>query len=206
MSRKTIWKTAIVAVVVALAHVSSSRASPVTYTFDGTGSVTLGGKSLGSTFSVVFTGDTTAIDFSGSPFIRYNGLTGTFTDGTTSETIGATVESNSSLANIDFYDSTFTNGLGLQDAALAGYQLNKSISIGPILASSGNLTPTFGGGVFATADGDLQFTGSDSLSFAANVSTPLPATLPLFSTGLGAWGLLGWRRKRKNGVAAVAAA
>jgi hypothetical protein len=28
-------------------------------------------------------------------------------------------------------------------------------------------------------------------------SVPLPATLPLFATGLGALGLLGWRRKRK---------
>jgi hypothetical protein len=39
--------------------------------------------------------------------------------------------------------------------------------------------------------------------FASNSSggtwtvTPLPATLPLFATGLGALGLLGWRRKRK---------
>jgi PEP-CTERM motif-containing protein len=29
-------------------------------------------------------------------------------------------------------------------------------------------------------------------------ATPLPATLPLFATGLGAMGLLGWRRKRKG--------
>jgi len=36
------------------------------------------------------------------------------------------------------------------------------------------------------------------------VVTPLPAALPLFATGLGALGLLGWRRKRK--VAALAAA
>ena len=36
------------------------------------------------------------------------------------------------------------------------------------------------------------------------VSTvPLPAALPLFATGLGALGLLGWRRKRK--VAALGA-
>ena len=34
--------------------------------------------------------------------------------------------------------------------------------------------------------------------------TPLPATLPLFASGLGALGLLGWRRKRKN-TAALAA-
>ena len=29
------------------------------------------------------------------------------------------------------------------------------------------------------------------------VVTPLPTTLPLFATGLGALSLLGWRRKRK---------
>lgn len=34
-------------------------------------------------------------------------------------------------------------------------------------------------------------------------TTPLPATLPLFASGLGALGLLGWRRKRK--AAALAA-
>jgi hypothetical protein len=30
-----------------------------------------------------------------------------------------------------------------------------------------------------------------------NVATPLPATLPLFATGIGGLGRLGWRRKRK---------
>lgn len=29
-------------------------------------------------------------------------------------------------------------------------------------------------------------------------ATPLPGTLPLFVSGLGALGLMGWRRKRKN--------
>ena len=38
----------------------------------------------------------------------------------------------------------------------------------------------------------------------ASSSTPLPAALPLFATGLGALGLLGWRRKRKA-TAALAA-
>jgi len=33
-------------------------------------------------------------------------------------------------------------------------------------------------------------------------TTPLPAALPLFATGLGAMGLLGWRRKRKAQAAA----
>jgi hypothetical protein len=33
--------------------------------------------------------------------------------------------------------------------------------------------------------------------FESSTATPLPAALPLFATGLGALGLLGWRRKRK---------
>ena len=37
-----------------------------------------------------------------------------------------------------------------------------------------------------------------SVTAAAVGATPLPATLPLFATGLGAMGLLGWRRKRKS--------
>jgi hypothetical protein len=67
---------------------------------------------------------------------------------------------------------------------------------------------------------DLNFSGTDTFSYRdigfifsqspqttnlATVSidvtpvatTPLPAALPLFASGLGALGLLGWRRKRK---------
>jgi hypothetical protein len=35
--------------------------------------------------------------------------------------------------------------------------------------------------------------------------TPLPAALPLFATGIGALGLLGWRRKRKSRVSLLGA-
>jgi hypothetical protein len=35
-------------------------------------------------------------------------------------------------------------------------------------------------------------------NFDPGTWTPLPAALPLFATGLGALGLLGWRRKRKS--------
>jgi hypothetical protein len=49
------------------------------------------------------------------------------------------------------------------------------------------------------ANGQPQPYGT--LAFVLNTSapstTPLPATLPLFASGLGALGLLGWRRKRK---------
>jgi hypothetical protein len=36
-----------------------------------------------------------------------------------------------------------------------------------------------------------------TLNVPSVTAVPLPATLPLFATGLGALGLLGWRRKKK---------
>jgi hypothetical protein len=47
-------------------------------------------------------------------------------------------------------------------------------------------------------------TGAVYAEFARVSATPLPAALPLFATGLGGLGLLGWRRKRKNATAIVA--
>ena len=42
---------------------------------------------------------------------------------------------------------------------------------------------------------------ADIQSITITGVTPLPAALPLFAAGLGALGLLGWRRKRKNAAA-----
>jgi hypothetical protein len=42
---------------------------------------------------------------------------------------------------------------------------------------------------------DFDYAGGLDIGFVS--STPLPTALPLFATGLGALGLLGWRRKRK---------
>jgi hypothetical protein len=56
-----------------------------------------------------------------------------------------------------------------------------------------------------TPGGSLTFlSGHDYSSLAAGPSfeTPLPAALPLFASGLGAFGLLSWRRKRKNAALA----
>jgi hypothetical protein len=52
---------------------------------------------------------------------------------------------------------------------------------------------------FTTEAYNSQDPGSFSVS-----TTPLPAALPLFATGLGAMGLLGWRRKRKASDALTA--
>jgi hypothetical protein len=51
--------------------------------------------------------------------------------------------------------------------------------------------------------GQEQFTFNIT-DITAVAATPLPAALPLFASGLGAMGLIGWRRKRKT-TAAIAA-
>ena len=69
----------------------------------------------------------------------------------------------------------------------------------------GLLALEFGNGASGGSPNTLYFTDeSDGLFGAIAPTTPLPAALPLFATGLGALGLLGWRRKQKN-VAAIAA-
>ena len=45
-----------------------------------------------------------------------------------------------------------------------------------------------------------ELTGTQTFQILGSregAETPLPAALPLFATGLGALGLIGWRRKRK---------
>jgi hypothetical protein len=82
----------------------------------------------------------------------------------------------------------------------AGYSSNTSLSNGATwdnatFASLG-ATP----GIYVWTWGN-EIDQSFTLAIEA---TPLPAALPLFATGLGALGLFGWRRKRKN-IAAIAA-
>lgn len=54
--------------------------------------------------------------------------------------------------------------------------------------------------ILTTSDGVLVDHGTQNSLHGAisySATTPLPAALPLFATGLGALGLLGWRRKRR---------
>ncbi len=77
------------------------------------------------------------------------------------------------------------------------------------LVGSGGLIGFTG---FGTADGTVVFSQPlppsgfdgtfDVRVNAAFGAAPIPAALPLFATGLGALGLVGWRRKRKAALAA----
>lgn len=60
---------------------------------------------------------------------------------------------------------------------------------------------------FLTIDPAFARAGEFSLAFSPGIGnppavTPLPAALPLFGTGLGFMGLMGWWRKRRAGMAA----
>jgi hypothetical protein len=75
----------------------------------------------------------------------------------------------------------------------------------PVTASGGL---TFAGALIASTSSD-EVSGTDSGTVTMRVAapaTPLPAALPLFATGLGALGLLGWRRKRKARVSLLGVA
>jgi len=50
------------------------------------------------------------------------------------------------------------------------------------------------------------FEFADLVPGTAQLGTPIPGALPLFATGLGALGMLGWRRKKKNQPLRIAAA
>lgn len=55
--------------------------------------------------------------------------------------------------------------------------------------------------VTGTGGSGAAYGGNVSTAAAAPGPTPIPSTLPLFATGIGAMGLLAWRRKRRVAAA-----
>ncbi len=92
-----------------------------------------------------------------------------------------------------FYTSASGGGLIIQDVPGQSSDINL---LGPQLFSGDTSAPQFILGTYSLMDPEGN---TDTLAIS---ETPLPATLPLFASGLGALGLLGWRRKRKAHAAA----
>jgi hypothetical protein len=112
------------------------------------------------------------------------------------------------ITTIDPFSSTFTEALGI----------NNNGEIVGFYTDSGGFQHGYvdNGGVFTTFDptGSVSTTISGvndlgqivgfysaneaSIGFVGTPDTPIPAALPLFATGLGGLGLLGWRRQRKT--------
>jgi hypothetical protein len=207
-------KIAALAVGTALIMGGPARAATIDYIFTGLGSGTLGlSDTFGSaptgpdvSFTVTIVGDTGGV--SGGPIFYSNLGVGTFTSGLLNATLNSGSEAYlyngpAGIANVAFGQTVPCLPCFVSEAlytdALLGYDLTTAFSL-----TGGSVS--FGQETYLTDHGNLTFTSISSLTFEAILpaaETPLPAALPLFATGLGALGLLGWRRKRK--AAALAA-
>ena len=95
---------------------------------------------------------------------------------------------------------TVTNFYGTDSSS--NNQDNFGSFTGDVVFGSPEFIDFFGrGNLYA----DAPQTVADWTVTAAAATTPLPAALPLFATGLGGLGLLGWRRKKKAAAVARAA-
>jgi hypothetical protein len=183
---------------------SQATAATITYTDSGIGSGSIGGTAFSNALiTLTGVGDTGAvvpfgsqfsnnvfpltIDIAGIGTATYNGGSPAFAfTNHTPGTIGGGFGGSSA-----FVFGTFS-------ANFASYDLSTAFG------------PESGPGVFQnlllTTLGDLVLTSLGETTFTATIepdATPLPGALPLFASGFGALGLLGWHRKRKATTAAA---
>jgi hypothetical protein len=178
------------------ANALSVTFSAIGYSSTGTGGntgvpaagVTVTEGQSGSTVSITFS--TTGWSVSGSQtqdtMLNY---TVTAAPGFTIVGLGAALDP--PFGVVDFAETAETLGSVLVanlDVTPTNSSVSAIISSNVALQISDNLS--LGGSGLAA--------GADSYTQSFTVSqTPLPAALPLFATGIGGLGLLGWRRKRK---------
>jgi len=117
-------------------------------------------------------------------------LTGGPLTGTTSGNI-AFVEAGGGISDVLVFSYT-GGGVGAV-ATLTGFFISDLEPGGSLVAPPAS--------TFVSEDTPFTFNNHNitaSVISDVEVVTPLPAALPLFATGLGALGLLGWRRKKKQ--------
>jgi hypothetical protein len=175
---------------------ANATAVPITYTTTATIDGSLNGVSFtDKLFTVTATGDTTQVGFGNSTFGIHVFPTFSVAGVGSGSLFGLTWTAFATLDVVGFAlagDQLFN----VFNAAFAGYNLATPIDVtGPVTPS----IPPNPGGWDTTAGPFIMTGGGNDGRFTAVVgdATPIPGAFPMFATGLGALGLLGWRRKRK---------
>jgi hypothetical protein len=169
MTLRNLLAMAAVGASLTLAHISPTNAATITWDV----SVVLGdGGSVGGLFTV----DTTAASLLSVNLSTTAGsvLPGSLYTGLVGSSITST--------EVSFLDTTSTISLTL------------TLNSGSLFVPAISLAITAVEFVVCPPDLSCNFRGGDGTISA----TPVPAALPLFATGLGALGLLGWRRRRRT--------
>jgi hypothetical protein len=170
----------------------------------------------------------TIYEYSG-PLYTYNtdpSLTGTHLTGTVTFNFDTSSYSGSinggMITNMEFTSGTLTSSLfagnqfALTDGVITGWLVGVCIvSCSSFLSTEGGSLSSYNPYGLDEAVVANTYVAVAGMTFPEGVPTnvvgswteevaitPLPAALPLFATGLGALGLLGWRRKRKAAAAA----
>lgn len=96
----------------------------------------------------------------------------------------------------------YLNGSLLSTVNDTGYSSLVSFLIPAAAFSANNIFEVIVQNIACDCNNPTGFLLSTAISAPSVPSVPLPAALPLFASGMGALGLLGWRRKRKAKAAA----
>ena len=105
------------------------------------------------------------------------------------------VTGNNGTNSTRFFDVVSDNG--------AASTITQTVNLPTTISAHSIAVDPLNGDVFVPLAGNLAVNPCPTSLGCIEVfaPTPLPATWPLFATGIGAIGLLGWRRKRKAAAA-----
>lgn len=187
------------------------------------------GSANATTIYVYWNGSTIGDDSTGGPYTISGGFTfDTEVPGATSNLASVSiVDPGISAFNLSFtgsyYSQSFTNNTAIADAIAGSFDLSNAGVFDDIIVATTCIEGTGGnatcdvenpagvaefflnGQIFFSPAGTGGLEQSFNLSYRVSGGTsvvPIPAALPLLASGIGALGFAGWRRNKKNKLAA----